>query len=95
MLPAAGAGHSKVARVILKSFFQTGDKPTQAQFSALIDSAVNFVDDRDFIGLREYSARKILDRGEAGDSMGLVHYRSKIPAGFVTKKSFGQLAGKK
>jgi RHS repeat-associated protein len=36
-------------------FFQTGDKPTQPQFSTMLDSMVNFVDDRDFIGLREYN----------------------------------------
>jgi len=41
-----------IARPVLKSFFQTGDKPTQAQFGALIDSALNCIDDRDLLGLR-------------------------------------------
>lgn len=42
----SGGVFSKVPRSILKSFFETGDKPTQGQFSALIDSMVNYPDDR-------------------------------------------------
>ena len=42
------------SRVILKSYFQTGDFPTQDQFAALIDSNINFVDDRKLIGLKVY-----------------------------------------
>jgi hypothetical protein len=30
-----------IPRNVLKSYFETGDKPTQEQFSSLIDSAVN------------------------------------------------------
>jgi hypothetical protein len=36
-------------RAILKSFFETGDRPTQEQFSQLIDSLVNKKDDEIFI----------------------------------------------
>jgi hypothetical protein len=32
--------HAIVSRPILKTFFQTGDKPTQAQFATLIDSVL-------------------------------------------------------
>lgn len=32
-------------RTILKSFFQTGDRPTEAQFADLIDSMFNLEDD--------------------------------------------------
>ena len=39
-------------RDIPKSYFETGDKPTQSQFGALIDSAVNLIDDRKLLGLR-------------------------------------------
>lgn len=46
----------KVPREVLKQYFQTGDKPTQPQFSTMLDSMVNFSDDRDFIGLRDYNA---------------------------------------
>lgn len=45
----------KVPRPVLKEYFQSGDKPTGPQFSTMLDSMVNFVDDRNFIGLREYN----------------------------------------
>jgi hypothetical protein len=41
-------------RPILKTYFQTGDVPTEQQFGTLIDSLVNIVDDRNLIGLRVY-----------------------------------------
>ena len=37
---------SEQTRTVLKTYFETGDKPTQAQFGDLIDSAVNNVDDK-------------------------------------------------
>lgn len=33
------------SRVTLKTYFNTGDQPTEAQFADLIDSAVNVLDD--------------------------------------------------
>jgi hypothetical protein len=53
-------------RNTLKTYFETGDVPTQEQFADLIDSAVNLIDD----GLTVYSARDAggraprLDEGE-------------------------------
>ena len=41
-------------RDTLKTYFQTGDVPTAEQFSTLIDSTINFVDDRKLIGLKVY-----------------------------------------
>ncbi len=41
-----GGAFGKVPRTVLKTFFQTGDKPTQAQFSAMIDSMLSVADDR-------------------------------------------------
>jgi len=41
-------------RVVLKAYFQTGDVPTQDQFAALVDSALNIVDDRYLLGLKVY-----------------------------------------
>ena len=46
---------SKIPRSVLKEYFQTGDKPTAPQFGNMLDSMVNFIDDRDFIGLRTYN----------------------------------------
>src|SRR5262245_36250781 len=42
-----------VPRTILKTYFETGDVPTQEQFKDLIDSSLNLVDD----GLTAYSTR--------------------------------------
>jgi hypothetical protein len=47
--PTVGA---EVPRNVLKSYFETGDIPTQEQFNDLIDSSLNLVDD----GLTIYSA---------------------------------------
>ncbi len=44
-----------VPRNVLKSFFQTGDKPTQAQFDCLIDSLLHYAEDRDKLGLKNYN----------------------------------------
>jgi hypothetical protein len=52
---AAPAESAIESRVILKSYFQTGDFPTQSQFADMIDSALNFSEDRDLLGLRNYS----------------------------------------
>lgn len=36
---------AQLDRAALKEFFETGDKPTQAQFSDFIDSCLNLIDD--------------------------------------------------
>ena len=46
---------AKVPRAILKSYFQTGDKPTAPQFATLIDSVLNLSDDSHLLGLRSVS----------------------------------------
>lgn len=42
-------------REILKSYFLPNDRPTSAQFAALVDSMVNISEDGYLIGLREYN----------------------------------------
>ena len=39
---------AKVTRTVLKTYFETGDKPTEAQFASLIDSNLN-LDDGGFV----------------------------------------------
>ena len=59
----------------MKSFFTPGAKPTSAQFSALIDSTVNIVDDRYLLGLHTTSSTGaiLLDEGTIiGDDPSLV-----------------------
>ena len=45
LLVCSYAEAAVVTRSILKSFFQTGDKPTSPQFSNLIDSYIHQTDD--------------------------------------------------
>src|SRR4051812_4068968 len=47
--------HAVVPRTILKEYFQTGDKPTAAQFATFLDSTFNIVDDRYLLGLKVYN----------------------------------------
>ena len=46
VLDSARPARAIETRQILKTYFQTGDVPTQDQFATFIDSTVNFVDDR-------------------------------------------------
>ncbi len=45
----------KVSRTVLKSYFETGDIPTEAQFIDLMDSILNFVSDGNPIVLKANS----------------------------------------
>lgn len=54
-----------VSDTILKSFFKKGDKPTESQFSALIDSMVNKLDDAQLLGLRVYDPERVYVKGDA------------------------------
>lgn len=53
-----------VSDQVLKTFFQTGDKPTASQFGALIDSMVNKLDDAQLLGLRAYDSDRVYDKGD-------------------------------
>ncbi|HEY2837572.1 MAG TPA: PEP-CTERM sorting domain-containing protein [Pirellulales bacterium] len=63
---AAAPLHAAIeSRAILKTFFETGDIPTQDQFGTVIDSMVSQLDDRYLLGLRTSS-----DGGAARLSLG-------------------------
>jgi len=53
-----------VSRNILKAFFIPGAKPTSAQFNTLIDSTVNYLDDRYLLGLKNYDSALIYVLGD-------------------------------
>lgn len=55
LLPLAEAQAAKVPRSVLKSFFQTGDKPTQSQFGSVIDSILHEIDDGQLLGMHTQS----------------------------------------
>jgi hypothetical protein len=67
-------------RETLKTYFETGDVPTQEQFATLIDSTVNLIDDRYLIGLKVYDPHLsyvagdtvVFQRLGAGDVVGQV-----------------------
>lgn len=54
-----------LSRNLLKSFFERGDKPTQGQFAALIDSFLHTMEDQNKLGLRAYESNRIYTTGEA------------------------------
>ncbi|MCU0432833.1 MAG: hypothetical protein MUC87_05215 [Bacteroidia bacterium] len=47
-----------LSKDLLKSFFESGDKPTASQFASLIDSMMHLYDDRHRIGLRVYESSR-------------------------------------
>ncbi len=53
-----------VSKEVLKSFFIKGAKPTSEQFGTLLDSLVNYTDDRYLIGLRQYDPTLIYQSGD-------------------------------
>lgn len=59
-----GAAYAVVPRSVLKDFFQTGDKPTEAQFSNTIDSNLNINEDKGLLGLKEYNPTKVYTPGD-------------------------------
>lgn len=61
----------------------TGDKPTQVEFWALIDSLVHVVDDRQLIGLREYDAAI---QYQVGDTTVINRARGNLTFGYICWK---------
>lgn len=51
-------------RNLLKSFFERGDKPTQGQFTALIDSILHTTEDAERLGLRAYNPARVYAAGD-------------------------------
>lgn len=61
---AGSAGAAIESREVLKTYFETGDVPTQDQFDNLIDSLINVVDDRYLLGLRVYNPQISYNPGD-------------------------------
>lgn len=59
-----GGAYALVPRTVLKSFFQTGDIPTEEQFSDTIDSALNLQDDGITNTQKEYKPTKSYEAGD-------------------------------
>ena len=56
-----------VDRLTLKSYFETGDRPTQGEFENLIDSSFNLADDQAVSG---WSVRSFQDAGNGDNNDG-------------------------
>lgn len=82
-LPAKATWFVQGPRGTVSRCFQTGDKPTQAQFHSLIDSSLNIVDDRQLIGLRHYDASI---EYQVGDTAVVNRGRTQITFGYVLWK---------
>jgi hypothetical protein len=54
-----------VPKDVLTKYFESGDKPTAAQFGSLIRSMVNISDDRYLLGLRDYDSLKLYLTGDS------------------------------
>ena len=50
---------------LLKSFFESGDRPSAVHFASLIDSMMHLSDDRHIIGLRVYESARTYLPGDA------------------------------
>jgi hypothetical protein len=60
-------------RVILKTFFEKGDIPTEAQFSSFIDSVFNLFDDNKLLGLKVHDNSVFYSIGDTCVFNGLIY----------------------
>ncbi|MEO6436673.1 MAG: autotransporter-associated beta strand repeat-containing protein [Tepidisphaeraceae bacterium] len=74
-------GATKVNRGVLKTFFQTGDRPTQSQFSILIDSTLDITAHNQTIGSLSGEGKVLL--GESTLIVGLNEQSSTFNGEFV------------
>lgn len=72
-----GGAYAIVPRTVLKDFFQTGDKPTEAQFGNMIDSSLNMQEDREMTGLKEYNPPKQYTVGDTAVAEPTI-YQAKV-----------------
>jgi hypothetical protein len=64
---------AQLSKSILKAYFERGDKPSQAQFYSLIDSNLNMVDDRKYLGLKIYNTTIAYEAGDITVYNGLAY----------------------
>jgi hypothetical protein len=72
-----GGVFAVVNRNILKTYFETGDVPTQEQFSDTIDSSVHMQDDGIKTGAKTYDPAKTYTAGDTTVHSGLI-YQAKV-----------------
>jgi hypothetical protein len=82
-----------ISRSILKSFFQSGDKPTAPQFSSLIDSMINFPDDRSLLGLQTYDTGRLYLVGETAIYNSSIYQAINQATGTFNPSDWNKIAG--
>src|SRR5687767_2219800 len=80
-------------RPTLKSFLETGDKPTQAQFAALIDSSLNLAEDHNLLGLRVYDATVAYLVGDSVIYNGAIYVCTANTTGTFEPNDWNKIAG--
>jgi len=71
---------AELSRAALEAFFETNDKPTQAQFAAFIESCINIVDDG-ILGWQKTSLRYTAWQPDPTDDGFVVAFN--VPAGYI------------
>jgi hypothetical protein len=46
---------AQLSKSLIKAYFETGDKPTQEQFYSLVDSYLNFINEKKYLGFKVYN----------------------------------------
>ena len=64
ILVVGGVSYALVPRAVLKEYFQTGDKPTEAQFKDTLDSDIHPEDDKKGADAKEYNPTKTYQVGD-------------------------------
>ena len=83
-----------VARSILKSFFIPGAKPTSAQFNTLIDSMLNYSEDRSLLGLKNYDPTQIYVQGDTVTHSQIIYQAKQTTTpGAFNINSWDKIAG--
>lgn len=82
-----------LTRAILKSFFQSGDRPSAPQFSSLIDSMINYPDDRDLLGLQTYDPTRVYIAGETAVYNSSIYQAINQTTGSFNPVDWDKIAG--
>ncbi|MCG8573688.1 MAG: hypothetical protein MI810_02295 [Flavobacteriales bacterium] len=80
-------------RPTLKSFYETGDRPTEDQFGALIDSSLNLLEDQNILGLRVYDSARAYTVGESVIHNSVIYQCTANTTGTFDPGAWEKIAG--
>lgn len=81
-----------IPKSVLKAYFEKGDKPTQSQFSSLIDSSLNLVDDMKYLGLKIYSTTLPYQAGDITVHDGIFYEAIATTSGVFDPSKWAELS---